>query len=553
MTADSLPTYNVAQTLADMAHHIPYRPAIIFPAGRNRHGRAKFTQYSFQQLNQLCDQYAHGLTAYGIRPGDRTLLMIKPGVTLIAVTFALLKMGAVPVLIDPGMGRAAFLQCVAETEPQAFIGIPLAQAIRHLFPGPFQTIRHTITVGRAWGGTALDALRATHHQPFTPAATTTESEAAVTFTSGSTGLPKGVVYLHGMFRAQIDIFRHHVGIAEGEVDLPGLYIFALFNPALGVTTVIPDMDPRRPAQVNPAYLVEAIQTHGVTTSFGSPAIWQRVGHYCQQHRLTLPSLKRIFMASAPVPPSLVAQFNNLLPNGQVLTPFGATEALPITLLAGQELVTETALLSQQGHGVCVGRPIPPMTVRVIPLSDWAIEDWSETHELPPGDVGEIVVKGPVVTRQYLNRPYETVKAKIKEGADVWHRLGDIGYFDEQGRLWFCGRKSHRVETDAGLMLPVPCEAIFNQHPQVNRTALVGIGPRGQQRPVLIVEPKAGHTPTPTNAAGRALTAALRQLADQYEHTRPIKDILFHPRFPVDVRHNAKIQREKLAVWASKRL
>jgi len=610
--------YNVAQTLAEMAGRAPFRPAILFPAGRDAQGRAKFTQLSFQQLNNLVDSYAHGLVQRGVAQGDRTLLLVKPGVDLIAVTFALLKVGAVPILIDPGMGRAAFLQCVRESEPTTFIGLPIAHALRRLFPQPFKMVQHHIIVSelklmRGLGDIMLSELARPQDGAFTAVATTEASEAAITFTSGSTGIPKGVIYTHGMFRAQIEIFRTQVGIKEGEIDLPGLYIFALFNPALGVTTVLPDMDARKSASVNPAYLVEAIQTHGVTTSFGSPTIWKRVLAYCQAHHITLPSLKRVFMAGIPVPPQLVKDFLPLMNDGEVYTPYGATEALPLTMMSGQELGALPTILTSPpspqpsprgrgsqinsplplgegrgegnlplplgegrgegylplplgegrgegylalgGHyGVCVGRTLEGITIRVIRLSDYAIEKWNDSLELPLGQVGEIVVKGSVVTHEYLHRPYETTKAKIKEAdGTLWHRMGDMGFLDEAGRLWFCGRKAHRVETAQGLMLPIPCEAIFNQHHLVNRTALVGLGARGQQRPVLIVEPIAGHTPTLTNIAGRRLKAELLELGAEYAHTQAIQEILFYPRFPVDVRHNAKIQQETLAEWARKKL
>lgn len=546
--------YNIAQALRDMAQREPFRRAIIFPAGRDEKGRAKYIQFTYQQLDQLCDQYAYGLAGYGIRQGDRVLMMIRPGVELIAVAFALFKIGAVPVLIDPGMGRKAFVQCVAETEPNVFIGIPLAHVLRLLSPRAFKTVKRFITVGkRRMGGAAtLDELQTAQTEPFPIAPTTTESEAAVAFTSGSTGIPKGVVYLHGMFQAQIEFLRNEIGLSEGEIDMPGLPIFALFNPALGVTTVVPDMDPRKPAQLNPAYLVEAIQTHGVTTSFGSPTIWKLVGQYCLEHGLKLPSLKRILMAGAPVPPWLIEQFTGqILTQGEVYTPFGATEALPITNIGGSEILAETAKLTEQGWGVCVGRPLQGLTVRVIPLSDEPIACWDESLDLPPGELGEIVVKGAVVTRLYLNRPQQTELAKIQDVDGVWHRMGDMGYFDKKGRLWMCGRKSHRVETEEGLMLPVPCEAIFNAHPEVARTALVGVGAPGSQRPVLVVEMKSGKIPSKKEQ--QRLMAELLALGEAYEHTRPIRDILFYPSFPVDVRHNVKIQREKLAVWAAKKL
>ncbi|MBN1878042.1 MAG: AMP-binding protein [Anaerolineae bacterium] len=559
--------YNVADGLADVAARNPYRPGIIFPAGRDRNGRAKTVQLSFKQLNDEVNAYAHGLAEFGIRQGERVLLLARPGVELITSVFALLRIGAVPVIIDPGMGRQAFLQCVAETEPTVLLGIPVAHIMRRLYPRTFATVKRGVVVtsalwGRFLGDTTLSALRQPEGGPFSAAPTTLESEAAVAFTSGSTGIPKGVVYLHGMFRAQIDLLKNHIGIQEGEVDLALLYVFALFNPALGVTTVLPDMDPTQSAEINPAYVVEAIQTHGVTNAFGSPTIWKRVVPYCVANGIQLPSLKRVLMASAPVPPSLVQTLIDqvLSPEADVNTPFGATEAMPLTWMPGREIVDETRVLSEQGRGMCVGHPLPGITIRVIRITEDPIPTWDDDLVLPPGEIGEIVVSGQVVTRTYLHRPDQTARAKIL-GADgvIWHRMGDTGYFDEQGRLWFCGRKAHRVEIAAGMpfpnrtMFPVPCETIFNRHPDVARTALVGVGPRGHQRPVLVVEPREGKFPaSPTSQ--KTFADELLALGAQYAHTQPVHDILFYPgAFPVDVRHNVKIQREKLAVWAAAQL
>ena len=289
--------------------------------------------------------------------------------------------------------------------------------------------------------------------------------------------------------------------------------------------------------------------HGVTTSFGSPTIWKIVGNYCRQNNLTLPSLRRILMAGAPVPPWLIEEYENtFLPNGEVYTPFGATEALPVSNITGREILAETAALTAQGWGVCVGRPMQELTVRIISITDDVIEHWNDSLALPNGDLGEIVVKGAVVTREYLHRPQQTALAKIyDDDGGVWHRMGDVGYFDSRGRLWMCGRKAHRVETTDGLLLPVPCEAIFNAHADVSRTALVGVGPPGQQRPLLVVELHSGQIPV--GGEKQRLINELLALGRDYEHTQPIQEFLFHESFPVDVRHNVKIQREKLAAWA----
>lgn len=546
---------NIAQTLPDMAAKAPFRPAVIFPAGYEKDGQARYIQLTFRQLDELCDQYAHGLRDYGIRAGMRTLVLVRPGATLIGLAFALLKLGAVPVVIDPGMGRRAFLQCVREAEPEALVGIPLAHGLRALFPGAFKSVKYAVTTGARCflGAPTLDSLRPQRIYPFPVVPVTPDSEAAVAFTSGGTGIPKGVIYRHEMFQAQLDLLMGEIGVREGEVDLPGLYIFALFGPALGVTEVFPDMDPTHPAQVDPAKLVATIQTHGVTNTFGSPIIWRRVAEYCVQHDIRLPSMQRILMAGAPVPPALIEAYTHILEDGEVYTPYGATEALPLTMMSGKEILAETSALSAQGKGLCVGRPVSGVTLRVIRITDDPIPVWDAGLVLPPGEVGEIVAKGPMVTREYLNRPEQTALAKIYEGEAVWHRMGDLGYFDKRGRLWFCGRKAHRVETREGLMLPVPCEAIFNAHPDVYRTALVGVGPLGRQYPVLVVEPRPGKQPRSDEQKQR-FTRELLELGAQHDLTRTIREVLFYSKgFPVDVRHNAKIDRLTLAVWATEQL
>ncbi|MFN2157333.1 MAG: fatty acid CoA ligase family protein [Anaerolineae bacterium] len=557
MTRQHAEQFNIAQPMVEAAARVPYRRAIVFPAGREPDGTARYTQLTFQQLDRESDRYAHGLARYGVRQGERTLVMIRPGIAFIAVTFALLKIGAVPVFVDPGLLRRdprAFMQCVRETEPVHFIGIPVAHLLRLLFPGAFRTVQRHVTVGRRWfwGGPRLAELRSGQDAPYPTAATTTEHEAAVAFTSGSTGIPKGVVFTHGMFKAQIDLIHEEMGYADGDVDLPGLYVFALYNPALGVTTIIPDMDPSRLAALDPARLVEAIQTHGVTTSNGSPTIYKKVAAYCLENEIRLPSLKRILTYGAPVPPSLIEQCGQILDGGEVDTPYGATEALPITMISGREILAETAALSDQGRGTCVGRPTTGNTIRIIRITEDPIPVWDPALVLPDGEVGEIAVKGPVVTRTYLHRPVQTAETKIREGDEIWHRMGDLGYFDDQGRLWFCGRKRHRVEAAEGLLLPVQCEAILNQHPDVYRSAVVGVGPLGRQRPVLIVEPVREKWPTSAEARGR-LIEELRSLGAAHTITRGIHDVLFYRDLPVDVRHNAKIQREKLAAWAARQL
>jgi acyl-CoA synthetase (AMP-forming)/AMP-acid ligase II len=202
-------------------------------------------------------------------------------------------------------------------------------------------------------------------------------------------------------------------------------------------------------------------------------------------------------------------------------------------------------MTAEGKGVCVGRPVRGVDAAVIRISDGPVPAWSDALRAPAGEVGEIVVKGGVVTREYFRLPDATTLAKIYDGLAVRHRMGDLGYFDDKGRLWFCGRKSQRVKTENGELYTIPVEGVFNAHPLVKRTALVGVN----KQPVLCVELEPGTEIDDEEEFNGELLA----LGQKYEHTRAVKIFLLHPSFPVDIRHNAKIFREKLAVWAAERL
>jgi len=544
---------NVALRLSATAARDPDGIAVAEPAGRDAQGKLRYRQVSFRQLEDDSNLLADGLRSLGVSDQTRMVLMVRPSIDFIALTFALFKAGAVTVLIDPGMGRKNLVRCLSESEPEGFVAIPLVHAVRSLLRGRFPKSRYHVTVGRRWfwGGTTLARLRARTLTPgFQPAATRTDDPAAIIFTTGSTGPPKGTLYSHGNFDRQVDELRDFYGIQPGELDLPGFPLFGLFNCAMGVTTVIPDMDPTRPARVNPELIVEAIQDWHITQAFGSPALWNVVGRYCEDRAIVLPTLRRVLSAGAPVPPHVLRRMKRAIAaDGDVHTPYGATEALPVASISATEVLDETVARSRHGAGTCVGRRFPGIRWKVIRIDDGPIPAIEAAEELPRGEIGELIVQGPVVTRRYVTRREANSLHKILDGHVFWHRMGDVGYLDEQDRFWFCGRKSHRVRTARGEMYTVPCEAIFNQHPRVYRSALVGVGPAGQQRPVIAVEPWPDRRPH--SAAERAvLLGELRDLAQAHPQTRAIRDFLIHPAMPVDIRHNAKIFREQLAVWAA---
>ena len=546
---------NIASHLGALAESQPYTRAVVYPYGRDRFGRVSYTHYTYQQLDAESDQLAHALQERGVRRGVRTVLMVPPSLEFFALTFALFKIGAIPVLVDPGMGVANLGQCLREAKPEAFIGIPKAHVARALLGWARTTIKTLVTVGKRapWGGATLAELltEGGSLEPFAMAETGANETAAILFTSGSTGVPKGVVYTHGVFAAQVESIRTIYGIEPGEIDLPTFPLFALFAPALGMTAVLPDMDPTRPANVDPLKIFEAIRDFGITNMFGSPALIRRVGEYGAARGFRLKTLRRVISAGAPVPASVLERFASMLePGVQVFTPYGATESLPVASIGSEEILGETREATDSGRGVCVGQPVPGMDVRMIRIRDEAIREWSDDLTVRVGEVGEIAVRGPVVTREYFNRPESTLLAKIhcREDGSFFHRMGDLGYFDSNGRLWFCGRKSQRVATTNETLYTVPCEAVFNTHPEVFRTALVPVRRRGATEPVLCVELEKN-----SRVPSQELANELLELGESQKHTSGISTVLFHPSFPVDIRHNAKIFREKLSTWAQKQL
>jgi len=548
---------NIADRLRTSAQIAGSQRAVVCPHGKDRAKRVVWSQLTFDQLDQEADQIARGLIRLGIMPGMRLVLMVPPSLEFIALTFGIFRSGAICTLIDPGMGRSRIFDCLEEIDPAGFCGIPSVHVIRRLMFRRFRRVKFNVCVGRGSVLLGCVAYRnlvrqgADNSIPL-PKTRRTDS-AAIIFTSGSTGPPKGVLYEHGMFDAQVDLIRDRFGIESGEVDLPGFPLFALFNLAMQVTTVIPDMNPTRPADVDPEKILSAVRDQGVTQAFGSPAMWNQIGRYCEEHSVRLPKLRRVLSAGAPVPNHVLRRITNALPDSaDIFTPYGATECLPVAAIGGREVLNSTALQTASGAGTCVGRVFDRMSVRIVRVTFAPIPSMDHVEELPDGEIGEIVVRGPVATREYYRRPDATRLAKISDGTGFWHRMGDVGYFDESGQLWFCGRKAHIVFTPDGSLYSVCCEAIFNQHADVYRSALVGIGERGRQIPVIVVEPEQGKMPMASSAITK-FRDELLELGASSALTLGIRSVLFRDALPVDTRHNVKINREDLAGWAAQRL
>ena len=516
---------------------------------------------TFGELNALCDFYARAFRDGMMGRGDLTLMALRPGIELIAAVFAVFRVGAVPVLIDPGMGAKGFLSCVRSVAPNAMVGLPKAHWLSFAFSGAFRGLERRFAIGSGFfpGAAGLPTAgkfkrSGVDAAPAETADTRLSDRAAVLFTSGATGPPKGVVYTHGIFIEQTRLIGEFYGAGPKHVDMPCFPLFGLFSAALGMPCVVPDFDPSFPAKADPKLIVDTIRGHEVSFSFASPTLWRNVASYCLENGIRLPSLKKALMAGAPVPPSLHADLRKIIAeDGDTYVPYGATESLPAANLRGSELTAELAERVESGEGYCVGKPLPGVGIRIIKPVDHPIREWGEAEELPVGEVGEIVVSGKIVTPEYLGMPDHTALAKIAEpDGGTAHRIGDMGRVDGEGRIWFLGRKTHRIFTKSGVIYPVQVEALFNRHSHVARSALVGVGPKGEQIPALVVEPVPGVLPMLPRER-RAFIADLEKIAAENPLASEVGSILIIDALPVDIRHNAKIDRLALAKWAGKRV
>ncbi len=537
---------NFAATLTRWARAEPDRTALVEMTG-GRRGRSERRGATFSQLDRLADRYAVGLARSGLRCGDRVLYLLRPSVDGFAVFYALVRLGAIPCFIDPRMALDRLLACVRAIRPYAVVGVPEVHLLRMVAREPFASAR-LITSGHGWlaGGQSLRSCLAPDGA-LAPRPAGPDRECYLPFTSGATGPPKGVHCTHGMVRAQSELVRDVCGWRAGMRVVMCYAPFVPFALADGLTVVLPAIDFSRPAAAAPRRVVDALAAREAECAIASPIVWMRLARYCERERVPLSSLRRAVAAGAPVQADLHRRLGAVMhPEGRLYTPYGATEAMPITT-ADTGLLTETWEQMRAGYGTCVGKPLRGIDVRVIRVTDDAIPAWSDDLCVPQGTIGELAVGGEVVSAAYLDSPAQTALAKIHRGGRVVHRMGDLGRTDAEGRVWFCGRKSHRIETREGMLAPVSIENVLNEHPSVFRTAVVGMGPRGAQRAVACVQMEEGERFSPR------LEADLAALADATCFKGVIARFLPHRGFPVDPRHNSKIRREELAVWAARRL
>lgn len=527
---------NVSDLLREQAEKLPNKRSIYY-AKKRIWGSYSYPSYTFSELNNRINKFCHKLEALGVKPKDKVLFFVKPNLDFCAITYALFRLGAIVIFIDPGMKRDYFFKAIKEVEPDVLLGIPKVHILRRFFKQYFSGIKIFITTGILSGTKAKSIYRglkklSNNHSSYIPHK---DDMAAILYTSGGTGEPKGVEYTHDIFIQQSSMLKKEFHLTSDDFDIPCFPLFSFFTLSMGMSSCIPDMDPAKPLLVDPAKLYRNINETKATFLAGSPAIWDVLADYCLEKKLILPTVKYLVMFGAPVRVSLHKKLSKILINGTTYTPYGATECLPIANISGKDILMYHQKLILDGAGTCVGKALQGVNIKIIESTFTELAKIADANILGVNSVGEIIVNAPNMTKAYFKNDDATKKSKIKDGDKIWHRMGDVGYLDEKGNLWFCGRQKHVVEVKDQKYYPNQIETIFNSHALVSKSAL--IKDKKEDVPAIVIERK-DHLDT----IEPMFLMDLKNLAQTHDKTKNIQKFYVKTKFPVDVRHNIKIDR-----------
>ncbi|HWC17538.1 MAG TPA: AMP-binding protein, partial [Terriglobales bacterium] len=423
---------------------------------------------SYEDLDTGCAQLAAVLRRQGVRPGDAVLILVPLSIKFYLAVTAVLHLGAIPVLVDPGRGRSHVERCSKLVRPRAFIGSPLSHLLLISSAALRQIPLRFSTSAKIPGSHTLFGSLPTTGVGITPVAD--DAPALITFTSGSTGVPKAIVRSHGFLLAQHRVLQYSLGHAGDEVVLSALPVFVLSHLAAGLTCVLPDCDLRRPGDIAPDRVIDQLATHAVSAVEAPPALLERIARRCVEKEIRL-AVRRFLVGGAPAFPRLMDELASVSPGCEVQNIYGSSEAEPIAQISTSAVSPADICAMKNGRGLLVGRPVPSIGLRVLSQS-WGARTRGSTSELeraslPPGEVGEIVVCGDHVLSEYLDA--QQLTSKIHVSGVVWHRTGDVGYLDSSGRLWLLGR----LETSSnarGNLYPLSVETAMSFCPDVQRSA-----------------------------------------------------------------------------------
>ncbi len=523
-------------------------PAVVEVRGEQR------VQTSWRELATASREVAAGLAAAGVGAGDRVALLVPPGADLVATLYGCWRAGAVVVVADAGLGVRGLSRAVAAAAPRMVVGVPRALALARArrWPGDRVLVGSVPPAARRALGVraTLDELRLAGRSAVTPRPPGPDDDAAVLFTSGATGPAKGVLYRHRQLHAQRDLLAATYGVGAHDRLVAAFAPFALYGPALGIASAVPDMDVTAPGTLTATALADAVAAVDATLVFGAPAALVNVvgtaADLDPARREALAGVRLVLSAGAPVPVALLEQVAALTPKASLHAPYGMTEALPVTDVS----LTELRDVHGTGAGVCVGHALAGVRLEVLPLgADGRSDPAARPATAEPGVTGEIVVHAEHVKQQY-DGLWSTQQASVT--ADGGHRTGDVGHLDEDGRLWVEGRLVHVLTTARGPLTPVGAEQLVEVGvPTVGRAALVGVGPAGAQVPVVVVELRGDRTAGRPRAGLASPDLAAQVRAAAAPSVPDVAAVLVVRRLPVDIRHSSKVDRTRLAGWASR--
>jgi olefin beta-lactone synthetase len=512
MTATSIT--NIAQLLINNAKRFGEKPAIIH----------KNKSISYQALANDVQAMVGYFTEQGLKAGDKFLIFVPMSIDLYKVLLAVFHLGGTAVFLDAWSTQNRLEQALSIVPCQAFVGIPKAHLLR-VTSKAIAHIPHHFMMG-------ISAFKPKQQKLIPPYQAGTEADAAlITFTTGSTGLPKAAKRTHQFLLEQHAILSHHLKPTVDDVDLSTLPIFVLHNLAVGMTSVIPDFDPRHPEAINPKTMLNTINQHRITSTVGSPIFYDKLADYCLAHAVKPKTLERIFLGGAPVFPRLAQKLIQAFPETVIEIVYGSTEAEPIS-----SILAEGLLKSATSKGLLVGTPSEAIALRIVQPTEGAIPACSirEAFDhlcLPVGAVGEICVAGKHVLTHYFNSEVAQKLNKIEVTGTIWHRTGDAGYLDAQGQLFLMGRLKQKLTVGGKDYYLFPIENSLLEVPAIELGTLIKVN----QQVVLVIELKKGV---------RINRATLKQTIDE-QLKLPQYELRILAKIPRDPRHHSKIDYDKL--------